>query len=354
MATKKKGSRLSMLSSVMDDLQTVDEPISAAENSPAPESISEKTSAHALHSSAQSVDLSENIGKQFGQRFDLSLPVSGGTVSCVYAEVSPSDIEFTEDNFRVDELMTLEDPDLHRLYESISQAEDLMQRDPILLAPGPVGGPKYIGVWGKSRTFVIQSLRENTNKDWKLRAWVGPVPERDVFALAESENDHRRNLSVYERARKLKHVLNSKYSGLTHTVASQRLGVSVSALSEYLAIARIPVGFVALLSGPALLTYRDGIKLSKLLSGIKESDVPSILKRLSKGAPYDKSANMIAQLQTKPAAIIDSPIAMKGTSGKGKAASIKPLKKDGEYQITLKGFSEKGDIERFKKLLREF
>lgn len=136
----------------------------------------------------------------------------------------------------------------NRAYELLSEegCRDLIdairaqgrQEFPAVVRRPRADGP-YEVVCGARRHFAISWLRRHGYTQFRYLVEVRDLTDEEAFRLADVENRNRADISDYERARDYASALETYYGGSQKAMA-ERLEVSQTWLSRYLALARLP------------------------------------------------------------------------------------------------------------------
>ncbi len=280
---------------------------------------------------------------------DIPLPQSGGTAYCAYAELSPDQCFVSELNPRMDEFLSLDDPLLSDIYRSI---ESMGQRDPVLAREVTVDGEiRYEIIYGKTRHYILTQLAEKYGEDggYKLKAWVGNIPDADVRPLAIGENKDRRDLSAYERGcDMLRLQTKGAYRGKTREEIGAIEGLSERSVGRHLDLARLPKAFVRMMVSPQGLGADPGADAYRYWQhaekhGVQEFDA---LDQLSKKEPFKDGKQLVKALKT----IAESAPKKKAEKGAGRPTTLFATRKlkDAEGQERVVVTQNRGDKKRFK------
>ncbi|MEQ6250742.1 ParB/RepB/Spo0J family partition protein [Sulfitobacter sp. HNIBRBA3233] len=105
----------------------------------------------------------------------------------------------------------------------------------------PIDDPdyKYEVICGARRHFAVSWLRANNYQQFKYLIEARELSDEEAFRLADIENREREDISDYERAIDYADAIARYYGGKQKAMA-ERLEVSQSWLSRYLALASLP------------------------------------------------------------------------------------------------------------------
>lgn len=285
------------------------------------------------------------------QSMMLPLPVSKRKVKMDLLELDPELTFASEVNPRHQTLLSLDDPEVLKVERSIRLDQ---QRDPVIARRVDVDGKVlYEVIAGTTRRFVASHLNNTLAEGWKLRAWVGDIPDGDRRAIAISENRDRRDLSVWEEAiDALKYCDLPENEDKNQETLAVELGVSQSKISKLLKIASIPLSVVELFESPQCMTLDASAALASYLgelSDIKATEAIDALKE--KGESFTKVEPLMAALrvmieppkQKKPVVVKTKPEIIKA-EGKIKAKITAHRQHKGQLKVDLFELSEADQV----------
>ncbi len=145
--------------------------------------------------------------------------------------------------------VAFDDDEFRELRESIRQHG---QDTPITVRPGPAGGAFEIAA-GRRRLEVCRQLGV------PVLARVRPLDDRAMLRAQHDENERRRDVSAFERARWFAAVRDRL--GLSVADLAREFGVDLSTMSTYLRIARLPRPLTEGLSDPRVLSVHRSRQL---------------------------------------------------------------------------------------------
>jgi ParB family chromosome partitioning protein len=150
----------------------------------------------------------------------------------------------------------------------------------------PIDDPnfKYEVICGARRHFAVSWLRANNYTQFKYLVEPREMSDEEAFRLADIENREREDISDYERAIDYADAIARYYGGKQKAMA-ERLEVSQSWLSRYLALASLPHQIVG-----AFPTIRD-------LKERHARDLKPLLARPATSEPVLAQAARIEALQ---------------------------------------------------------
>lgn len=155
--------------------------------------------------------------------------------------------------------------DEHRLRSLIdSVLAEGGNRVPAVVRRTPNGPLPYELVTGTRRHWAISWLNANHYPDIDLIAIIEDLDDEAAFRLADIENREREDISDLERGLNYKAAVDSYYGGVQLRMA-ERLKISKSQLSRYIALTEIPPFMVSAFHSPMDLQAKYAEKLLPLL-----------------------------------------------------------------------------------------
>jgi len=155
--------------------------------------------------------------------------------------------------------------DEHRLRSLIdSILAEGGNRIPAVVRRTPNGPLPYELVTGTRRHWAISWLNGNHYPDIDLIAIIEDLDDEAAFRLADIENREREDISDLERGLNYKAAVDRFYGGVQLRMA-ERLKISKSQLSRYIALTDIPPFLVSAFHSPMDLQAKYGEKLLPLL-----------------------------------------------------------------------------------------
>lgn len=155
--------------------------------------------------------------------------------------------------------------DEHRLRSLIdSILAEGGNRIPAVVRRTPQGALPYELVTGTRRHWAISWLNANHYPDIELIAIIEDLDDEAAFRLADIENREREDISDLERGLNYKGAVDRFYGGVQLRMA-ERLKISKSQLSRYIALTEIPPFLVSAFHSPMDLQAKYGEKLLPLL-----------------------------------------------------------------------------------------
>jgi ParB family chromosome partitioning protein len=155
--------------------------------------------------------------------------------------------------------------DEHRLRSLIdSVLAESGNRVPAVVRRTPNGPLPYELVTGTRRHWAISWLNANHYPDIDLIAIIEDLDDEAAFRLADIENREREDISDLERGANYKAAVDSYYGGVQLRMA-ERLKISKSQLSRYIALTEIPPFLVSAFHSPMDLQAKYAEKLLPLL-----------------------------------------------------------------------------------------
>lgn len=155
--------------------------------------------------------------------------------------------------------------DEHRLRSLIdSILAEGGNRIPAVVRRTPNGPLPYELVTGTRRHWAISWLNGNHYPDIDLIAIIEDLDDEAAFRLADIENREREDISDLERGMNYKAAVDNFYGGVQLRMA-ERLKISKSQLSRYIALTEIPPALVSAFHSPMDLQAKYAEKLLPLL-----------------------------------------------------------------------------------------
>lgn len=276
--------------------------------------------------------------RMVSQSFNLSLPTSQREITTRLMELVPEECFPSTQNKRVQSLLSFADPRIDSLRKNIREEG---QRDPVLARPVKTEeGIRYEVIYGSTRLFVLNDLCLN-DPTWRLKAWVGDVPDVDVAKLAKGENENRRDISAWEEARHLAQVV-SDNPGKSLEFTAEMQGISKTSLLNYLEVARLPEVLIRCLPSPQDITVNSGVQIAKVLKPLSQEELGRLIAGLGTSS-YTTSAGLLKAIQSvlQQAKVAESPIkktrplTIKDNQGRVKARVSAHRSNAGQYKIDV-------------------
>lgn len=155
--------------------------------------------------------------------------------------------------------------DEHRLRSLIdSILAEGSNRVPAVVRRTPNAELPYELVTGTRRHWAIAWLNANHYPDIELIAIIEDLDDEAAFRLADIENREREDISDLERGMNYKAAVDNFYGGVQLRMA-ERLKISKSQLSRYIALTEIPPSLVSAFHSPMDLQAKYAEKLLPLL-----------------------------------------------------------------------------------------
>lgn len=155
--------------------------------------------------------------------------------------------------------------DEHRLRSLIdSVLAESGNRVPAVVRRTPNGPLPYELVTGTRRHWAISWLNANHYPDIDLIAIIEDLDDEAAFRLADIENREREDISDLERGANYKAAVDTYYGGVQLRMA-ERLKISKSQLSRYIALTEIPPFLISAFHSPMDLQAKYAEKLLPLL-----------------------------------------------------------------------------------------
>lgn len=122
-------------------------------------------------------------------------------------------------------------------------------------------------ICGARRHWSVSWLRSHNYPDFRFLIDIRRLTDEEAFRLSDLENRARDDISDLERSRDYVRALDLHYDGHQKTMA-ERINVSVSWLSRYLDLARLPLELLPAFDDP----HHLGIKHVTLLKPLLKPD----------------------------------------------------------------------------------
>ncbi|NIB44327.1 ParB/RepB/Spo0J family partition protein [Pseudomaricurvus alkylphenolicus] len=283
------------------------------------------------------------FGGKKTERKSIRLPVTGADIDLVASSVDPDSCLIHKNNRRIQALLTEDNPKVVKLKNAIEKEG---QRDPVLARMIEVDGEKRVEIIDGSRRRFVSQLLKQSHPDTKLRVWIGHgISDADADYLTRSENENRDDISAWETAQHLKKQLDENPTW-THDVLAANEGMARQTVSDYLALAEVPLALVQLLSSPDLLKVSTGLQIVRSIKSLSVKELKQLSKALEKEAPFGKANELVKAIKSlhKPATATEKPTANKKIeikSGDTLRAEIgRNRRVQGQYKIDLYDLTE--------------
>lgn len=280
----------------------------------------------------------------------LKMPVTKTEVELTAMNVDPKECLIHPKNRRIQALLNVDNSEIVNLINSMKEEG---QREPALARLVDVDGESKVEIIDGSRRRFASKLLQEEDKNFKFKIWLGNnINNVDADFLTKSENENRDAISAWETAQYLKKVEASNPTW-SHDVIGASEGMARQTVSDYLAIADIPLTIVTLLRTPHLLTVNAGLQVLKIMNSLTKNEQEGCLEQLKKSAPYSRMNDLVKSLkQTITPQSEKKPTANKKIKikcgEKVRAEVGKNRKVVGQYKIDLYDLS---DVE-YNKLLK--
>lgn len=289
------------------------------------------TASPAVQKSLSRENLFSSSGTIGTQSMNLPLPVTGGEVRMILMDLDPNRTFVSRVNPRNQELMSLSDPEVMGIVESLKNDK---QRDPVVARETERNGEVWHEIIsGSTRRFAC------ITNSMPLKAWVGNIPDIDILAISKSENRDRHDISQYEEALYLANLMDTIYQGksLEFVAESESLGTKQN-VSNHLMLARFPLDLAKMMITP------HGIKLTHANNIVKLIEKSSftlkqIVDVLKKDAPYSDVKVMKRKIESlllpkeNDVASQKEPIEFCSKDGKAYAKLIPHRTKPGQFKV---------------------
>lgn len=232
--------------------------------------------------------------------------------------------------------------DEHRLRSLIdSILAEGSNRVPTVVRRTPDGPLPYELVTGTRRHWAISWLNANHYPDIDLIAIIEDLDDEAAFRLADIENREREDICDLERGANYKAAVDAYYGGVQLRMA-ERLKISKSQLSRYIALTEIPPFIVSAFHSPMDLQAKYAEKLLPLLKDrATREQVEAAAEQIASEQSFRRSgdepsisgpevlARLIKSVE-KPRGRIQ-----KATITSGSGASIGTVEKDQRRALTI-------------------
>lgn len=316
----------------------------------------QSTKLHAANSSIASSSQPEivktNVRSSFkpktgtGQRLlsELYLPVSKRYIELTHDFIDPKLVKVGEYNQRNQELLSIDDPDVKALMESIKSDR---QKEPILVR---VVDGEWEAIYGSRRLYSVLAINEEREREKldliEIECWVGSdISDIDAHKLSIGENQNRTDISSYEKGLYCKKL----YDAGKHIDEIAKLEcVTSKTIRNWLELAQLPVEFVSLLESPKLISKESGIPLKKLISSSSDVEVADFISskpnqsyKSIKKLKDDFSKFCRGSELTKESIPVNKPIVFEDNDEKGVKVKItRHRTKLGQYKIDMHDLSD--------------
>ncbi len=189
----------------------------------------------------------------------------------------------------------------------------------------------------------------------QLDVVIKDIDDKKAFHLMVAENDERRDLSDYAKARRFKHALEQGIYK-SKTELANAMGIDLPTLSYYLKFAEIDTDIIDHIEKIHRISYRLGYEMAQLCeSGLK---APLLAFLTSVEAPEDitrKNMNAFLNVEPQPAAPAgDASETAKEKPARTPTKPQEPRKfksKTGQHLFSLRTYEKKGHMIAFPKTL---
>ena len=147
---------------------------------------------------------------------------------------------------------------------------------------------------GARRHWSISWLRKNNYPEFRFLVEIRVLSDEEAFRLSDIENRAREDLSDFERSHEYLKALEAYYGGKQVAMA-ERINVSVSWLSRYLDLARLPKEILGAFTTPHDLRIKHITKLKPVLKAPEMrkraiAEAVSIAQARTSGGAYPQTA----------------------------------------------------------------
>ena len=173
-------------------------------------------------------------------------------------------------------------------------------------------------VCGARRHWTVAHLRENNYPEFKFLIEVRDLSDEEAFRLSDIENRDKEDISDYERATDYMRALKEYYG--TQKKMAQRLQVSPSWLSEYLALGDLPDEIVTAFPDVTTILLQHGRELRPFLKDRRER-----VKLLRRAKDLSARQALARKGEGELLAAREVVLALKGRSGGGGRQKVETL-----------------------------
>ena len=288
----------------------------------------------------------------------IPLPVSRKEVFGEFIELDPEACYVSDKNKRQQSLLSTDNPEIQKLKAELK----LGQRDEILVRMVD-GKPEVI--YGSRRLFCTKSNNEDFESEGKplvkIKALVADIPDEDVEALSDSENDSSVGISPYERGLYWKTL--KEDNQWSDEVVAHHVGISRSVVSESILLAGLDESIVKLLLSPTLLTISSGLPICKIVSKLDRESYEEFIDSM-KDMKLDSSLALLNALKIhlnkmknestddQDTVTVKKPRVITNSVGKTTAKISKHRTKKGQYKVDVYHLSEE-NLEKLTKFLED-
>lgn len=295
----------------------------------------------------------------------LWLPASGVEIE-LEQKLLPIDwIDIHPKNPRSQSLLNLDDPKMKEIFDDIlasGQQFDVLVT-PVVNADKP---NTYQAVYGSTRIFILQAIQDNPDLRAqykyltrngnvqvlvKVPVFNKTISDDDAEILAINENEKRRDLSAWEKA-KLKYA---EYADALAIHGSQKktiaaLGISATTFQRVQFLGWVPVEVMQVLESPDAIKAKDSVAVKRVWEHFEGDE--SALKEAAntakmQGRLFKSWADFVSKMlpDTKVHKPISKKDVYKGKNGGPTCSFMRSSKDNSRAVIELEGLSPKHEAE---------
>jgi len=295
----------------------------------------------------------------------LWLPASGSEIE-LEQKLLPIDwIEVHPKNPRSQTLLNLDDPKTREIFDDILSNG---QQFDVLVTPvvDPDRPNAYFAVYGSTRIFILKAiqsdpaLREqykyltrngNVQVLVKVPVFNKAISDNDSELLAINENEKRRDLSAWEKA-KLKYIeyadALAKYGSQKKTIAA--LGISAPSLQRVQFLGWIPVEVMQVMKSADSIQAKDSVQVKRVWEHYNGDDKPlrdAAKEAKEQGLVFKSWADFVKKMlpDVKAHKPVSKKEIYKGENGGPTCSFVRNSKDSSKAVIEIEGLSPKHEAE---------
>lgn len=295
----------------------------------------------------------------------LWLPASGTEIE-LEQKLLPIDwIEVHPKNPRSQSLLNLDDPKMKEIFDDVLANG---QQFDVLVTPvmDPNSSNAYQAVYGSTRIFILKAIQANPDLREKYKyltrngnvqvlvkvpVFNKAISDQDAEILAINENEKRRDLSAWEKA-KLKYVeyadALAKHGSQKKTIAA--LGISATTFQRVQFLGWVPVEVMQVMQSPDAIKAKDSVPVKRVWEHFEGDDTPlreAANKAKAQGRSFKSWAEFVAKMlpDTKAHKPVSKKDIYKGKNGGPTCTFMRSPKDNSRAVIELEGLSPKHEAE---------
>jgi ParB family chromosome partitioning protein len=171
------------------------------------------------------------------------------------------------------------------------------QDTPVRIRPAPADAPRpYELVEGHRRLAAIRSLNTETEGGFRILARIDAqcAEALELVKKMYRENAEREDLSPYETGRQFAHWIGAGLCKTQEAVAALT-GLKQNTVSQYLAIANLPVEILDAFEDPRQIALRWNVELTRVCKDSR-SEVLAVARRVAKRKPRPNATEVFREL----------------------------------------------------------